>query len=258
MIEAVYKKKGIVIHHIWYLNDGDLDEIESQADIIYIHGMKEKFQTKKLTKVSNQISLISNLKEDEEVLEQKISKSYKKEIKRSTKDGMSIKYYTSKELKKNDYILQKFKHCYEEMYKSKGMNVKFNYELLKKYIEKNAIIVSTIENKEKEPVVFNSYIVGEYTARALHATSVFRNKKFKASEIARANKYLHWSDMKYFKEHNISTFDWGGISNYDNPNGIDQFKLKFGGEKIEYKNILISNSIKGKVVIKLLKLKERI
>ena len=210
MIEAVYKKKGIVIHHIWYLNDGDLDEIESQADIIYIHGMKEKFQTKKLTKVSNQISLISNLKEDEEVLEQKISKSYKKEIKRSAKDGMSIKYYTSKELKKNDYILQKFKHCYEEMYKSKGMNVKFNYELLKKYIEKNAIIVSTIENKEKEPVVFNSYIVGEYTVRALHGTSVFRNKKFKASEIARANNYLHWSDMKYFKEHNISTFDWGG------------------------------------------------
>ena len=41
-------------------------------------------------------------------------------------------------------------------------------------------------------------------------------------------------------------YDWGGISDFDNPNGIDEFKLKFGGDKITYYNVFCGEYTAGK------------
>ncbi len=71
-------------------------------------------------------------------------------------------------------------------------------------------------------------------ARLLHSASCFREESADQSLIGRANKRLHWEDIKYFKQKGLLRYDWGGISDFENPNGIDEFKLKFGGEKITY------------------------
>ena len=44
-----------------------------------------------------------------------------------------------------------------------------------------------------------------------------------------------------------------GISNIENPNGIDIFKMKFGGEIITYYNVYEGYSLIGKVVVNALK-----
>lgn len=46
--------------------------------------------------------------------------------------------------------------------------------------------------------------------------------------IGRANKYLHWHDWLLLKNIGVIEYDWGGIASYDNPNGIDKFKMSFG------------------------------
>ena len=37
------------------------------------------------------------------------------------------------------------------------------------------------------------------------------------------------------------------------PNGIDKFKMSFGGEVVQLKNCIFAKSIKGKLYVKLLK-----
>ena len=65
-------------------------------------------------------------------------------------------------------------------------------------------------------------------------------------------------DMKYFKEKGLVRYDWGGISDFENPNGIDEFKLKFGGDKITYYNVFTGNSLLGKLAVTAMKLLKRV
>ena len=48
-------------------------------------------------------------------------------------------------------------------------------------------------------------------------------------------------------------YDWGGLSSFDNPNGIDTFKMSFGGEKVIYYDETVIKSFKYKLLRKLLK-----
>lgn len=56
----------------------------------------------------------------------------------------------------------------------------------------------------------------------------------------------------------MQILDWGGISSIDNPNGIDFFKKGFGGIECSYYNVIIGKTIKGKLVVWLIKLKRGI
>ena len=76
--------------------------------------------------------------------------------------------------------------------------------------------------------------------------------------IGRANKRLHWEYIKYFKQKGLLRYDWGGISDFENPNGIDEFKLKFGGEKITYYNIFAGNTVLGKAAVLAMKAMKRV
>ena len=63
---------------------------------------------------------------------------------------------------------------------------------------------------------------------------------------------------KTFRKKGLIRYDWGGISDFDNPNGIDEFKLKFGGEKITYYNIFAGNTLLGKLAVTAMKLMKRV
>lgn len=59
--------------------------------------------------------------------------------------------------------------------------------------------------------------------------------------IGRANKYLHWQGMLFFKEQGFRIYDFGGLSlekdNREQQN-INKFKKRFGGSEVmEYKCI---------------------
>lgn len=80
-----------------------------------------------------------------------------------------------------------------------------------------------------------------HRARLRVADSAMRNA------IGRANKYLHWHDWLLLKNIGVIEYDWGGIASYDNPNGIDKFKMSFGGEYRKYYNISAVCSLRAKL-----------
>lgn len=87
---------------------------------------------------------------------------------------------------------------------------------------------------ENEVLVMHSYLYDDTSGIAFLYTSssLFREEddSKKRSLIGRANRYLHFEDMKYFKKMRYKIYDWGGYGSEEEnaTRGIDAFKDSFG------------------------------
>ena len=99
----------------------------------------------------------------------------------------------------------------------------------------------------------HAYIIGSKRARLLYSASHFRNfDSTQKASIGRANRYLHWQDIKYFKYKGFSIYDFGGIANQiENveTTNIDKFKRGFGGKEIQEYSFHVPLTTLGKVFL---------
>ena len=186
-----------------------------------------------------------------------VNKAVRYQFRRSEKDQLEIRFYTKADIAQSPELMDTFAKIYERMYQSKGSDTKLNVSAVQKYLEADGILFSAVWH-EGEMLVFHSYICDATDARLLHSASCFREESADQSMIGRANKRLHWEDILYFKKKGLLRYDWGGISDFDNPNGIDEFKLKFGGDKITYYNVFAGNTLSGKLAVTAMKLLKRV
>ncbi|KYP13648.1 peptidoglycan bridge formation glycyltransferase FemA/FemB family protein [Flavihumibacter sp. CACIAM 22H1] len=61
------------------------------------------------------------------------------------------------------------------------------------------------------------------------------------NEIGKANKYMHYSMIRHFKNKGFQVYDFGGYSlpldaDFRKFSGVNQFKKNFGGEEVVYRN----------------------
>ena len=198
------------------------------------------------TKCTKQITLLSDICEEDQKLWESISKTVRNEIRRAAREGVSCKIYDSHNI--NEELIKHFNELYHGMYAEKGKEDAYlPMNAINSFIENNAFIISVAE-VDGEIAVCHSYVVDHNNARLLHSCSEFRNvDSNKRNAIGRANKYLHWKDIQYLKKCGIKVYDWGGITSYDTPNGIDRFKIAFGGRCKEYYNILCYQTLRSQV-----------
>ncbi len=92
-------------------------------------------------------------------------------------------------------------------------------------------------------LVMHSYLVdrGIGRARLLHSASLLHGLTESAARatVGRANRFLHYEDMLYFKRLGLQTYDFGGYA-HDAIGGdlvtINRFKQGFGGRLLEETN----------------------
>lgn len=200
------------------------------------------------------MTLLTDLKENGEDIFKKFSKTVRYEINKASRDNISNKVFIDDEI--DDKLLNSFNEMYNEMYNEKGMaNHWLPINELKGYAKQKVCMVS-VAYYNNEPLVYHSYIFDKDNCRFLHSCSSFRSqdKNYK-SIIGMANKYLMWNDMLWFKNKGVCSFDWGGVSSFDNPNGIDKFKFAFGGTQKTYLNITLSYSLRSRIWNKIRKFK---
>ena len=224
-------------------------------DKLIIHGypMQKEMVGKFKCIATPQETLISDLSLSENDLLAVTTKTVRNEINRSKREDVGISVYRGKEI--SDDLLNKFNIMYHAMYEEKGMQ---GYYLpikeQKEYATKGALIITTSEIEEKK-VVYHSYITDGYHSRFLHSCSEFRvADNAMRNAIGRANKYLHWNDWLYLKQQGVVEYDWGGIASYEMPNGIDRFKMSFGGQYVKYYNLFCDCSIAARVYAELQKI----
>jgi hypothetical protein len=97
-------------------------------------------------------------------------------------------------------------------------------------------------------LVWHSYIANDCRARLLHSASQIREADSRQRAlISRANRYLHWQDMLYFKRQGVRIYDFGGLYQTKDDQGllrVNPFKLSFGGTRVtEYDGVLACSTL---------------
>lgn len=246
-MQVLCKGRFFVTNYVWFENiekigGGGYDKIIINAS----DNPVEKIGKEKCISSTRQETLCTDLSASDDILWSQLTKTVRNEINRSKREDVKICFYPSNLI--SEKLLDEFESMYIEMYASKNIKTQgLNRKLLKAYIENNALLIS-VAYINGNPFIYHSYVCDKIHARLLHSCSAFREKdNVFRNAIGRANKYLHWSDWLYLKGMGVTEYDWGGISSYHNPNGIDKFKMSFGGEYRAYFNLLAACSWKAKI-----------
>ncbi len=265
MIDVSYEKKVmqknvLKVNQIWYPGTVTISQLLRQrrkADILFVHGVPFGETKGGFRGWQEYHTCMNVITKPEDELLAAVNKAVRYQFRRSEKDQIEIRFYTRADIEQSPELMDTFAEIYERMYQSKGSDTKLNVSAIQKYLEADGIVFSAVWH-EGEMLVFHSYICDATDARLLHSASCFREESADQSMIGRANKRLHWEDILYFKKKGLLRYDWGGISDFDNPNGIDEFKLKFGGQKITYYNVFAGNTLLGKLAVTAMKLLKRV
>lgn len=79
-------------------------------------------------------------------------------------------------------------------------------------------------------ICFHVYVHTDKITRLLYSYCIKGKVISSGLDASFYNRYLHFKDMEYFKLLGCEYFDWGGISSKESLNGVDKFKIGFGGD----------------------------
>tara|TARA_B110000977_G_scaffold198397_1_gene283166 strand:+ start:648 stop:1382 length:735 start_codon:yes stop_codon:yes gene_type:complete len=120
---------------------------------------------------------------------------------------------------------------------------RINKRKLMKLAHLNKLAISFIK-KEDSILNYHVYLFDEPSGkvRLLYSFNV-------KSDFLSVNKVHTWFDIQKFQAMGMCEYDFGGISSFDQPNGIDRFKLSFGGSRDEYHTAYRACSLVGRIVM---------
>lgn len=194
-------------------------------------------------------TVISDLTLSEEELLKCMRKKVRYEVTRAEKEGITYQAFSSQDVRKQKQILDRFENAYLKFAADLGNQAvtdAYNRKKIDAYLSHDCFLL-TIAKKDAVSV-YHAYVYDEHEAVLIYSVSDFREEHVDKNLAGRCNKWLHYEDMLYLKKMGLSTYDWGNISSKEAPNGIDNFKISFGGRIAETYNILEGNNWIGKIL----------
>lgn len=249
MITQAIKGRRLYTKYCWF--EQDLNEIEEKGcdriNVFCFKGAPEEAERFGYSSFP-QSTLLSRLETNEGDMLGAFSKTVRNEIRRCEKEE-NVEVCFATELEEICALLEGFDEMYRAMYLEKGLGEHFlPKKELKEYARTRNCMLS-VGKIEGKPVVYHSYVYSGCDCRLLHSCSEFRiADRALRNAIGRLNKYLHWEDIRWFCGANVTWYDWGGISSKESPNGIDRFKMSFGGAEVDYLNLSKNVSLRAKLL----------
>lgn len=246
MVTIFKKRYGLKYAEVWF-PDSDWKKVKS--DIIRLHCFTD-VEGIRSEQLELQHTRLTDLTQSVEELQSNVVKNAFRYIRKSFLEGITVRHFTSEEVCKDQSILREFSECYHAMFADKTMEIHLDTAAVLNCAKAGALIIS-VAYLNGEPVVYHSHIDGKDRAICWHSCSKCRSETEISNMIGRANKRLHWEDWLFFKERGCATYDWGGVFAYDSENGIDRFKMLFGGAPHDYYNTVpLPNSLLGSVALR--------
>ncbi len=247
------RKSGLNVDRVCFYNGEDY---KSRANLIRFYRCDMKYDNEflgnKYSKDYN-YTLINDLTIPEDDLFSKFKSNYRNEIRRVAKEEYHVDYYDSKKLLEDQHFLLEFEKLHEQMLldKDKAELVhNYSHDQIMSFIQQECFVLSRAE-APNSGVVYHGYLCDGKTTILQHSCSDFRDGTVDRTSAGRLNKFLHWEDIKQFKDMGYEIYDWGNTfdagPNYTN--GIDKFKAGFGGESIQLVSAFRANSIIGIIAI---------
>jgi hypothetical protein len=182
---------------------------------------------------SGKYTKLINLQISEEEIFKNFKKNTRYDIRKSNEDGSVFSINSD---------INSFIKYYNVFAKQKGLSIltadSFGFDKL----DKNILITNI--TKDDKVLSMHLYMVDNKInrVRLWYSASIFREyekEDINRNIIARANKNLHFYDMKYFKSKGFLLYDFGGYAYKTTSSdliGINSFKDQFGGILVEESN----------------------
>lgn len=189
-----------------------------------------------------------DLTRTEEQIRETFNKATRYEIRRAeTKDSLECQPVSKPE----NSTIREF-HAFHGLSANRIGIEAVGIEYLRAAARAGCLQLSSIRQQGRT-LVWHSYIANDYRARLLHSASLLRDAdSSQRALISRANRYLHWLDMLYFKCQGIQVYDLGGLYRTEDDKGrlrLNPFKGNFGGTRVtEYDGVLACSTL-GQIYI---------
>jgi len=168
------------------------------------------------------LDILIDLSQTKEELENQLHKERVRNIAKAEKEGLTFKVLTEKEdihqvimLLKKTYCRVKVPFSYEKLFFNSHIMLDENVKFFGAYWE-DTMIAGQVRLCYKKTVY--AWYAG--------SDSVYFQK--------RPNDFLLWNVILWSKENNYTVFDFGGAGKPTIPYGVRDYKLKFGGELVNY------------------------
>lgn len=256
MIIGSYRKTFLKINALWFYdkNEGVPSNLP-RADIVYYHN-GDAPPSSFNTVIWPFYTVCVDLTQDLERILSSFTPNCRNEVRRAQREGVHCEWYDSEQLSQTSSPLDRFQAEYSAFVRAKGIRNVFNRRALHAYIADNRVVLTTAQ-ANGEILAQHIYLCDGHRARLLYSVSGFRHNLNNKSLYGKANRLLHYHDIEHFKADGVTLLDFGGISSFENPNGVDHFKLSFGGFPASYSNAIVGTSVFGAGIVALLKVLKR-
>jgi hypothetical protein len=246
MVTVFKKRYGLKYAEVWFPDSG-WNKVKS--DVVRLHCFTD-LQGFRQEQLELQHTRLTDLTQSVEELLDKLSKNALRDIRKSAREDITVKHFSSEAVCGDPGIVGALAECYSAMFSDKGMELRLDTAAVLNCARAGALVIG-VAYLCGEPVVYHALIDGKDRVICWHSCSKCRCESEQSILVGRANKRLHWEDLLYFKERGCQTYDWGGVFAFDSENGIDRFKMLFGGTPHDYYHTVpLPNSLLGCVALK--------
>lgn len=251
MVNIIEKRGPFTVKRVWFKKESD-----SNCTLLRLMRIDEPSEAKASY---NELSYtpVSDLTLSEDELLMAVRKTVRNEIRRAEKDILDLSFFDSNDMNKNPEIINEFETAYQKFaddLNNDMVTAAYSRNKIEQYLKEKCFFLT--EAKRDSLSVYHAYVYDEDEAVLIYSVSDFRDDSVDRNLASRANKYLHYQDMLVFKRHGLKIYDWGNISDPNKPNGIDNFKLSFGGTVKKKYNVLIGCNLMGRIFVKYYRMKK--
>lgn len=211
---------------------------------------------RKLTLHKKVKTLCIDLDKSEQQLRKEMNRTTRYQINKGSRDGLTVKHLTAPT--KQDII--EFAAFFNPFAEEKGIEL-CREDKVKALQNSKRLVISYVHHQDGRKMASHLYIIDGARATMLYSCSGrFTETDIPPLQIGRANRYLHWQDIIFFKAEGYQVYDFLGLSideNDQDQQNINKFKKGFGGrEEINYQSF-VPQTKKGMLMLFLLRLKWR-
>ena len=228
-----------------------------QADVHAYFQQKDYVEAdRKLTLHKRVKTLCIDLDKSEDQLRKEMNRTTRYQINKAGRDQLNVRYIMSP----TEEDIQVFADFFNPFAREKGIEL-CREDKVKALKNSDRLVISYVYNKDGRTLASHLYIIDGIRATMLYSCSGrFAETDIPPLHIGRANRYLHWQDILFFKTEGYEVYDFLGLSINEKDmeqQNINKFKKGFGGrEEINYQSF-VPQTRRGLLMLFLLKIKWR-
>jgi hypothetical protein len=146
--------------------------------------------------------------------------------------------------------LKRFIEFYDRFASARGIHGA-DGTFLRQLAQRGALLLSRVSWNDSGELACHAYLVDGRRVRLCHSATR-RPEGVTTALLGRANRLLHWEDIRFAKSQGLTLFDFGGVAldeGQSHLHGINRFKQGFGGVLVEEYNCLTKRSARGWVTL---------